>query len=227
MRQFATNTSGRLPYSSCISTVYWQITPPAAMSCRNASYSGHEQQGDSRCDGVPSSHSRHLRHWFSCGAAQRAGAQSDTTRPHPHAVTFARDIQPILEKSCASCHSGDLKLADLDLSNREAAMRGGEHGAVIVAGNAEKSKLYRMVAGLDQPVMPMEGDRAEAGRSGGHQGVDRPGRKLGIGRQLRQGHPADHGAVVLELPRRSRCSSPSWISARVKARSAAARMGRR
>ena len=80
------------------------------------------------------------------------------TAPAPPGVTFARDIQPILEKNCASCHSGDLKLAELDLSNREAAMQGGEHGPVIVAGNAEKSKLYRMVAGLDQPVMPMEGD---------------------------------------------------------------------
>ena len=73
-------------------------------------------------------------------------------------MTFASDIQPILEKNCAACHSGDLKLAELDLSNREAAMRGGEHGAVIVAGNSEKSKLYRMVAGLDQPGMPMQGD---------------------------------------------------------------------
>ena len=69
----------------------------------------------------------------------------------PSQVTFARDIQPILEKSCSSCHSSGLKLADLDLSNREAAMKGGEHGPVIVAGSADKSKLYRMVAGLDQP----------------------------------------------------------------------------
>src|SRR5688572_8894548 len=84
-------------------------------------------------------------------------AQAPTPTP-PTAVTFTRDIKPILEKSCASCHSADLKLADLDLSTREAAMRGGEHGAVIVPGNAEKSKLYRMVAGLDQPIMPMQGD---------------------------------------------------------------------
>ncbi|MEO5740916.1 MAG: DUF1549 domain-containing protein, partial [Vicinamibacterales bacterium] len=90
-------------------------------------------------------------------ALPNAQAPSPTAAAPP-TVTFARDIQPILEKSCAACHSGDLKLAELDLSNREAAMRGGEHGPVIVAGNAEKSRLYRMVAGLDQPVMPMQGD---------------------------------------------------------------------
>ncbi len=81
-----------------------------------------------------------------------------TPQATPAQVAFARDIQPIFEKSCASCHSADLKLAELDLSTREAAMKGGDHGAVIVPGNAEKSKLYRVIAGLDQPSMPMEGD---------------------------------------------------------------------
>ena len=86
-------------------------------------------------------------------------AQAPTTPPAtPAEVAFTRDIQPIFEKSCASCHSADLKLAELDLSTREAAMKGGDKGAVIVPGSAEKSRLYRMVAGLDQPVMPMEGD---------------------------------------------------------------------
>jgi len=37
-------------------------------------------------------------------------------------VTFAKDVQPILEKSCFSCHSADLKLGELDLSSRDAAM---------------------------------------------------------------------------------------------------------
>ena len=84
---------------------------------------------------------------------------------HKIQSSFARDIQPILEKSCASCHSADLKLADLDLSTRDAAIKGGEHGAAIVPGSAERSKLYRMVAGLDVPAMPMEGERSETAGS--------------------------------------------------------------
>ena len=86
--------------------------------------------------------------------APTPATQSATASP----VDFARDIQPILERSCVSCHSADLKLAELDLSTRDAAMKGGEHGAVIVPGSAERSKLYRMVAGLDEPAMPMQGD---------------------------------------------------------------------
>ena len=85
-------------------------------------------------------------------------AQAPGSPAAPAQVTFAKDIQPVLEKSCWSCHSADLKLAELDLSTREATLQGGAHGAVLVPGSAEKSKLYRMAAGLDQPKMPMQGD---------------------------------------------------------------------
>ena len=48
-------------------------------------------------------------------------------------------------------------LSRLDLRTRESALSGGAHGAALVPGNAEQSRLYRMVAGLDQPAMPMQG----------------------------------------------------------------------
>ena len=92
----------------------------------------------------------------SVAALLSAQAPAPPTSTSP--VTFDRDIQPILEKSCWGCHSADLKLADLDLSTREGALKGGEHGAALVPGSAERSKLYRMVAGLDVPAMPMEGE---------------------------------------------------------------------
>ena len=85
-------------------------------------------------------------------------AQAPTPAAPPASpVAFARDIQPILEKSCWNCHSADVQLADLDLSTREAAIRGGEHGAAIVPGSADKSRLYRMIAGLESITMPMDG----------------------------------------------------------------------
>ena len=59
----------------------------------------------------------------------------------PSPVTFARDIQPILEKSCWNCHSADVQLANLDLSTREAAIRGGEHGAALVPGKRRQEPL--------------------------------------------------------------------------------------
>ena len=50
---------------------------------------------------------------------------------------------------------------------------------------------------------------------------------MGDAGHLCQGHPAHHGADLLELPRRQPCSCRSWISARAKARCEAARTARR
>ena len=60
-------------------------------------------------------------------------------------VSFGRDIQPIFEKSCWNCHGSAV------LASREAALK------VVVPGDAQKSRLYRLVAGLEMPAMPMTG----------------------------------------------------------------------
>jgi len=64
-------------------------------------------------------------------------------------VDFERDIRPLFEKSCANCHSGNTAMAGLDLRSKESAAR------TLVAGHPEQSRLYRLVAGLDKPAMPM------------------------------------------------------------------------
>src|SRR5437763_17061245 len=70
-------------------------------------------------------------------------------------VSFGKDIQPILESSCWTCHGDALQLSKLDLRARESALKGGEHGAAIVPGKADDSRLYRRIAGLEKPAMPM------------------------------------------------------------------------
>jgi len=77
-------------------------------------------------------------------------------------IAFDRDIRPILEGKCLSCHGGSLQLSKLDLRTRETALSGGARGPVLVPGSAERSRLYRMVAGLEQPAMPMQGTPLEA-----------------------------------------------------------------
>jgi Protein of unknown function (DUF1553)/Protein of unknown function (DUF1549)/Planctomycete cytochrome C len=72
-------------------------------------------------------------------------------------VTFANDIQPILASNCWSCHGDTMQMSKLDLRTREAAMTGGANGAALVPGNAEQSRLYRRIAGLEKPAMPMDG----------------------------------------------------------------------
>src|SRR6266545_4198821 len=72
-------------------------------------------------------------------------------------VSFARDVQPILQNSCLKCHGASIQLSKLDLRSREAALRGGEHGPALVPGKSEESRLYRLVSGAEKPSMPMDG----------------------------------------------------------------------
>src|SRR3989441_716866 len=72
-------------------------------------------------------------------------------------VSFTKDIQPILQNGCWKCHGEAMQLSKLDLRTFEGALKGGEKGPSIVPGKAEDSRLYRRVAGLERPAMPMDG----------------------------------------------------------------------
>ena len=74
-------------------------------------------------------------------------------------VSFSKDIQPILEQNCWSCHGASMQSSRLNLSTLEGALRGGMRGSAIVPGRAEDSRLYRMIAGLDKPAMPLGGNK--------------------------------------------------------------------
>ena len=78
-------------------------------------------------------------------------------------VTFTDHIRPIMERSCWNCHGAAAQLSNLDLRTREGALEGGSRGPALVPGRAEDSRLFRMVAGLDQPAMPMSGNALTAG----------------------------------------------------------------
>src|SRR5687768_5981884 len=66
-----------------------------------------------------------------------------------------KEAVSILKQKCSQCHGGALQMSGLDLSTRESLLRGGEKGPVIVPGDSEGSRLYRRVAGLEKPAMPM------------------------------------------------------------------------
>src|SRR5919108_5711949 len=75
-------------------------------------------------------------------------------------VDFAKDIHPILQQSCVKCHGPEKQKGKLRLDSKEAAFKGGKEGAVIVAGDAAKSELYRRITlpEGDDDIMPNEGD---------------------------------------------------------------------
>ncbi len=73
----------------------------------------------------------------------------------PGKVSFSSDIAPILAKDCAQCHGPAPAMGNLDLRSRDAALKGGQHGAAIIPGDAAGSRLYKHLTGEEQPQMPM------------------------------------------------------------------------
>ncbi len=66
----------------------------------------------------------------------------------------------LLEAHCVKCHGGEKTKAGLDLTTREALLRGGESGPTFSPEQpAESSLLYRMIAHLKEPGMPHKEDR--------------------------------------------------------------------
>ncbi len=73
-------------------------------------------------------------------------------------MDFVRDVRPILESSCFTCHGPDDKarMAKLRLDTREGA------ASVVVAGDPAKSKLYQRITASDATQrMPMGGQLSE------------------------------------------------------------------
>ena len=88
----------------------------------------------------------------------RALLSAQTGSPAPAApVSFARDVQPILEDNCVSCHGETMRMGRFDLRSRESALAGGSRGSDIIPGDADGSRLFRRIAGLEQPTMPAQG----------------------------------------------------------------------
>lgn len=70
-------------------------------------------------------------------------------------VHFMKDIMPELVDTCGRCHNDKDRRSGFSVMSFEKLMKGGESGEVIVAGNLEKSRLWRLVNGDETPVMPM------------------------------------------------------------------------
>jgi mono/diheme cytochrome c family protein len=75
-------------------------------------------------------------------------------------VDFVKDIQPILRDNCIKCHGPDKQKGKLRLDSREMAFKGGVDGEVLVAGQPEKSDLYRRInlPPTDDEFMPNKAD---------------------------------------------------------------------
>jgi hypothetical protein len=62
-------------------------------------------------------------------------------------VNFARDVYPVLQKSCIKCHSGEKPKARLSMLSREALLKGGKSGEpAFVPGQGSESQLVEFAS---------------------------------------------------------------------------------
>ncbi|MBI3664844.1 MAG: PSD1 domain-containing protein [Acidobacteria bacterium] len=118
---------------------------------------------------------RRFRIWLAGPAAlavSLAGAVAQAPEAPPNLppavrtpVDFARDVAPIFQKNCYGCHGPAQQMNGLRLDQKEAALKGGNSGPVILPGSSEQSKLilrvsstqsgFRMPA-IGAPLTPAE-----------------------------------------------------------------------
>ena len=72
-------------------------------------------------------------------------------------ISFANDIQPLLNSRCQACHGGDRGTEEgLDMTSYANLMAGSDNGPVIIAGDADGSLLVEM---LVKQKMPKRGPK--------------------------------------------------------------------
>lgn len=92
-----------------------------------------------------------IRKWIDQGAHLPAAPASDL---------FTSDVQPLLQRECYACHSGNQPRGGLNLSVKSLALKGGALGDDIVPGKSGESRLIHRVLGDPSgggPQMPLGG----------------------------------------------------------------------
>lgn len=75
--------------------------------------------------------------------------------PIPETVSYSKDIQPLWDQDCISCHKAGATAPDMTSANSYAAMT--NSSKYVVAGNASTSLVYKLMTGTASPLMPPNG----------------------------------------------------------------------
>lgn len=92
--------------------------------------------------------------------AQQETLATKLPKANSSPVDFVRDVQPIFQRTCYSCHGAEKQEGGLRLDVRQRAVDGGDGGRVFIPGKSLDSRLIQLVSGLDKDagMMPPEGE---------------------------------------------------------------------
>ena len=82
----------------------------------------------------------------------------------PATVEYSRDVRPLLERRCASCHGADKRKGGFRVDSAAAVLRGGEaHAPAVRPGDSDHSPLIQVLEGAIPDLrMPAKGEPLSA-----------------------------------------------------------------
>jgi len=96
---------------------------------------------------------RSICFWLSWVTVVGVSARLSAAEPNTAGIEFfERKVRPLLAENCFSCHGEEKQKSHLRLDSPAAIRAGGEGGAVIVAGQPEKSRLLIAVSYQDEDL---------------------------------------------------------------------------
>ena len=75
--------------------------------------------------------------------------------PIPDVFSYSKDIQPLWDQDCISCHKPGATAPDLTTANSYSALT--LNNKYVVPGNAASSKLHKSLVGDGAAIMPTAG----------------------------------------------------------------------
>jgi mono/diheme cytochrome c family protein len=88
-------------------------------------------------------------------------AIANAQKPKAPAVNYYRDIEPILNANCVSCHQAAMAAGGLRVDAPESLLQGGASGKAVVPGKADSSLLYTRLTVTTDKRMPPAGTLTE------------------------------------------------------------------
>ena len=75
--------------------------------------------------------------------------------PIPETVSYSKDVQPLWDQDCISCHNTGATSPDLSTANSYSALT--INNKYVIPGNAASSKLHKSLVGDGEAIMPTSG----------------------------------------------------------------------
>ena len=81
-----------------------------------------------------------------------------------NAVSYARDVEPILKANCLSCHQpggAGFEASGFSMASYDDLMKGTQYGPMVIPGDSEGSNLLVLMEGRADPSISMPHGRME------------------------------------------------------------------